>query len=216
MTGFAKFMGAGVAVHQQTEVTAISRVSQGWHLAHGGSSDLFDGVVLTAPAPQSSALVRNEAPEMAHIIDEAEFDPCLALMVGLNTAPMATFACRLEEGDVLSWVARDSSKPGRPRRECWVAQANADWSSENIARPSKEIEELLLPSFLQTVGAAPSDVVHSDAHRWRYARVSRPLGRPFVADRSATLFAGGDWCLGPRVEAAWTSGTEIAKAILES
>jgi predicted NAD/FAD-dependent oxidoreductase len=28
------------------------------------------------------------------------------------------------------------------------------------------------------------------------------------------LYLGGDWCIGPRIEAAWDSGTAIAEAIL--
>jgi renalase len=40
--------------------------------------------------------------------------------------------------------------------------------------------------------------------------------RPFARDTSGTLYAGGDWCLGPRVEAAWSSGEAMAQDILNT
>jgi predicted NAD/FAD-dependent oxidoreductase len=57
-------------------------------------------------------------------------------------------------------------------------------------------------------------VIHAAAHRWRYARVTAPLGQPFLRDASGSLYLGGDWCIGPRVEAAWTSGAAIADDLL--
>ena len=32
---------------------------------------------------------------------------------------------------------------------------------------------------------------------------------------SGTLYLGGDWCIGPQIEDAWTSGTAIAINMLE-
>ena len=37
--------------------------------------------------------------------------------------------------------------------------------------------------------------------------------RPFLCNDDRTLFAGGDWALGARVECAFDSGTAIAEAI---
>ena len=52
------------------------------------------------------------------------------------------------------------------------------------------------------------------AHRWRYARVTDPIGEPFLRDPEARLTLAGDGLLGPRVEAAWLSGVAAAEAIL--
>jgi renalase len=51
------------------------------------------------------------------------------------------------------------------------------------------------------------------AHRWRYALVERPLGEPCLWDEALRLGLCGDWCLGPRVEAAWMSGRALAAAL---
>jgi predicted NAD/FAD-dependent oxidoreductase len=44
--------------------------------------------------------------------------------------------------------------------------------------------------------------------------VKQALGQSFLRSDDGSLYLGGDWCIGPRVEAAWTSGTAIADAIL--
>jgi predicted NAD/FAD-dependent oxidoreductase len=57
-------------------------------------------------------------------------------------------------------------------------------------------------------------VTRAIAHRWRYARVTKALGLPFLRSADAAVYLGGDWCIGARVEAAWDSGTAIANDIL--
>lgn len=42
----------------------------------------------------------------------------------------------------------------------------------------------------------------------------RIVGLPSLASACITLQAAGDWCLGPRVEDAWTSGRAAADALL--
>jgi predicted NAD/FAD-dependent oxidoreductase len=49
---------------------------------------------------------------------------------------------------------------------------------------------------------------------WRYGLVETPLGQSFLTD--GTLWAGGDWCCGPKVQDAWRSGTDIAANILNA
>ena len=51
-------------------------------------------------------------------------------------------------------------------------------------------------------------------HRWRYARVMEALGEPFLWDKDQDLGLAGDWCLGPRVEAAFLSGHRLAGSML--
>ncbi|MEM6933460.1 MAG: hypothetical protein AAF526_07700, partial [Pseudomonadota bacterium] len=67
---------------------------------------------------------------------------------------------------------------------------------------------------LKEIGSTPDRVIHASAHRWRYARVTEPVGRPFLAMEDGSLFAGGDWSLGPDIEHAWASGTAIADEIV--
>ena len=72
----------------------------------------------------------------------------------------------------------------------------------------------MMPQLCDRLGVPLDRATHAVAHRWRYARVTQALGQPFLRNPDATLYLGGDWCIGPRIEAAWTSGTAIADDIL--
>ena len=52
------------------------------------------------------------------------------------------------------------------------------------------------------------------AHRWRYARVERPLGASYWAEKTSRLFWAGDGAFGGGVEGAWCSGERTAAALL--
>lgn len=62
--------------------------------------------------------------------------------------------------------------------------------------------------------AVPLRPSYAEAHRWRFAQVETALGRPCQYDPALRLGAAGDWCLGPRIEAAHDSGLALAQAIL--
>jgi renalase len=95
-----------------------------------------------------------------------------------------------------------------------VAQASGEWSERHLEETPDAIVALMLPMLADAIGVAPRLAVHAAAHRWRYARTVVPLGVPFLCSDDGTLHVGGDWCLGARVEAAWSSGTAIADAII--
>jgi predicted NAD/FAD-dependent oxidoreductase len=52
------------------------------------------------------------------------------------------------------------------------------------------------------------------AHRWRHALVEQPLGLPCLVDEEIAAGACGDWCVAPRVEAAYDSGRALAHSLL--
>lgn len=213
MAALAKAMGAGLTIHQNAQVTAITRNDNGWTLRIGDADHLAARVVLTAPAPQVAPLLGPDHP-LVQALAPVRLAPCLTLMAAIR-AP-APFITRNAPDDDLAWIAQDNSKPGRPKGDAtlWVAQASPDFSTQHLENDPAAIAALMLPLLCDRLGASPDAVTHAAAHRWRYARVTSPLGQPFLATPDATLYLGGDWCLGPRVEAAWTSGTAIASDML--
>ena len=78
-----------------------------------------------------------------------------------------------------------------------------------------DIAALMLPLMCKRLDVTLGRITHAVAHRWRYSRVSKALGQPFVSTPDRTLYLGGDWCVGPDIEDAWTSGTAIAQDLLE-
>lgn len=213
MSALGQAMGAGLQVHQKAEVTALAPAGQGWTLRIGDSVHAAVRVVVTVPAPQVVGILGGGHP-LAAALAPVRMDPCLTLMAAAH-AP-APFLSRRDPEDDLAWIAQDSSKPGRPGGAVtWVAQAGLEFSLAHLERSPDEIAALMLPLLCDRLGIAVDRVTFAAAHRWRYARVAAPLGRPFLRSADATLYLGGDWCLGPRVEAAWTSGTAMADDLLE-
>ncbi len=214
MSALAKHLGQGLEITQLAEVTSVRQVGGGWLVAFGETSETFDKVVLTTPAPQTRTLLGADH-AVTKTIGAASYDPCLTLMVAFAPGQPAPFVTRRDEDDPIAWIALDSSKPGRGGEACWVAQAGPAWSLEHLEADKEEIARLMIPLVCDRLGADPAAITHAAAHRWRYANVSHPLGQAFACTEDQTLYAGGDWCLGPRVEAAWTSGMAIADAILQ-
>ena len=75
----------------------------------------------------------------------------------------------------LSWIARDSSKPGRAAdAETWVLHAAPAWTQAHLGAPGESIVQELLTAFRQATGA--DDLPQfATAHRWRYALPTAPL-----------------------------------------
>jgi predicted NAD/FAD-dependent oxidoreductase len=213
MSALAKALGAGLEVRQDALVATILPGGQGWTLRIADLDHAAAKVVVTVPAPQVAGLLGADHPLVAALAP-VRMDPCLTLMAA--TPAPAPFRSRRDPDDPLAWIAQDSSKPGRPGGAVtWVAQAGLAFSSQHLERSPAEITALMLPLLCDRLGVAPDRMTHAAAHRWRYARVATPLGQPFLRSPDGTLYLGGDWCIGARVEAAWISGTAIADYLLE-
>ncbi|GFR41439.1 hypothetical protein Agub_g2126, partial [Astrephomene gubernaculifera] len=81
----------------------------------------------------------------------------------------------------ISWIARDSSKPGRPAvaggaGEAWVVQAGPQWSNARRGADAARVARELLEEFgrLVQVPLTYADVLHAEAHCWRDAYPLNP------------------------------------------
>jgi len=213
MSAIPKALGAGLDIRQGVKVTRLQQDGEGWLLHLEAGTQRCARLVVTAPAPQVTGLLGVGHPLLADLAS-VRLAPCLTLMAAV--AGPAPFITRHDRDDPLSWIAQDSSKAGRPQGvgALWVAQAGEAFSTANLEKNAKEVAALMLPLLCDRLGVTPDRVTYAEAHRWRYARVTQALGQPFVRSADGTLYLGGDWCIGPRIEAAWDSGTAIAEAIL--
>lgn len=213
MSAIPKALGAGLDIRQGMQVTRLQKDGDGLLLRLKVGTLRAARVVVTVPAPQVAELLGEDHPLVA-ALSPVRLAPCLTLMAAVvATAPFVT---RKDADAPLSWIAQDSAKPDRPQgaATCWVAQAGEVFSRTHLEQTPAEMAALMLPRLCDQLGVTPDRVTHAAAHRWRYARVTQALGQPFLRSPDATLYLGGDWCIGPRVEAAWTSGTAIADDIL--
>lgn len=212
MSALAKALGGGLDIRQGVQVTRVTQTRKGWELHLGDSLLQTRRVIITVPAPQVAGLLGSDHP-LTVAIAPVRMAPSLTLMAAL-TAPTG-FTSRQDPEDPLTWIAQDNSKPGRPQgAPLWVAQASQGFSEIHLEKDPTAITNAMLPLLCDRLGVTADRVIYASAHRWRYARVTQALGRPFLTNVDGTLHLGGDWCIGPRVEAAWQSGTAIAEDIL--
>lgn len=215
MNALVKPLAEGSDLRLSREVAAIRRDGDAWRIL-GPDDDAgegFDVVVCTAPAPQARKLLASE-PEVAAALAGVAMAPCWALMLRFAESVDPGFDLRRTESEDLAWIARNGSKPGRnPRADCWVVHAGPDWSRRHLELDRDLAAALLIEMLPQAFGLRLPRIEGAVAHRWRYARTTQPLGSSFLAFADNSLFLGGDWCLGARVERAFESGLAIARSL---
>ena len=212
--GIAQSAGQGLRIVQNAAVTSVQQEGALWCLTLAdGSQVRAQRVILTVPAPQLGALLGSDH-GVTSTSALVQMQPCLTLMAAARSP--APFTAERDNAQDLAWIAHDNSKFGRAAHglTTWVAQAGLTFSTQHLEKSAEEICALMLPRFCARLGVDAGDIVFSAAHRWRYARADTPLGTPFLHAGAAGLYVGGDWCLGPRIEAAWDSGAAIAADIL--
>ncbi|MBN8616584.1 MAG: NAD(P)-binding protein [Deltaproteobacteria bacterium] len=214
-------LAAGLEVRSSTRARALVRRDRAWWLGLEGAPDAgpFDVVVLTPPAPQSLALL---APHGVFVdaLETIRLAPCWALTLACDASSATALSDAIFTEDdadpVITLLAREGRKPGRAAEGPLVRlvlYASTAFSTEHLERDAEDVARRLVLALQARDGLEALRVRFAHAHRWRFARVSRALGEPCLFDRSRGLGVAGDGLLGPRIEAAWTSGEAIADAI---
>lgn len=205
-------------VRERTRVAAVRRERDQWRLldSRGEVQARCRELVLAMPAPQGRALLSSEAPELTRRIEDFETAPCWAVMLGFEEALPVPFHAAYVNQSPLAWVARNSSKPGRASREAWVLHATPEWSGVHGDLGESEVVAHLLRALENSLDLQDLDPVLAEARYWPHATPIHTLGETFLRDGPLGLSLCGDWCLGPRVEAAYLSGHALAEHLVQS
>lgn len=207
-------LAQGLDVRVATRVRELRQGDSGWSLFAGNESELgiFDTVVVALPAPQATEFLRH-SPTLRDAAEKASMAPCWAGMYAFEEPLALDFDGAFLSGGPLSWVARDSSKPGRPGVESWVIHAGPTWSQENLDLNRTEAAPALLKELRAVFGNTP-DPVFQRAHLWAFALASDPVPSEALFDRDRRVGICGDWCMGGRIEGALLSGLTAANQII--
>jgi renalase len=230
---WAQPLVAAERVLLQTRVTGIAPDSVNpahWQLSAEdaqGSQIIyrgFDQIVMAMPSPQTQALLQTSTrtARLQQQISHVRVQPCWTLMLAFPQAAQAIQAGAGAFGPHwhvahsahhrVSWLARESSKPGRNAVERWTVQANSVWSQEHINDEPARVQAKLIKAFAEITGIR-TEPAHADIHRWLYATTEHALGQNYVLDATSGIALCGDWCIGHRVEDAFISGLELALAM---
>lgn len=244
MNAFAKFMAHGLEVRSGCRVDNVDPIDGQLSLAGraapagttlGPSSNQtsapgevtaefgrFDFVLVCLPPLQAASLIGHLSPALTAAAAQTELWPCFAVGVVPSLAdntqsfPWDGIFVGRDEGrrSALAWLARDSSKPGRPPGERWMLHASPEWSKASLALEFEQVQTALLQEFARLLGRAAFEPEQVFTHRWAFAQVPRPLTQGAALDSSAKLGLAGDWLAGGRVEGAYLSGLSLAEQLM--
>lgn len=216
MSALPKAVAYGLDIRLQRRIVKITTVENMWALTddQGGVASGFDWVVVTCPGPQAQSLIPVASP-LYGVAGGFDYQPCWAAMIGFESPVQWGYDGVALDHDVLAWVARDSSKPGRGDGERWVLHAQPGWSRMNVDTEPEGVLRALRAAFREVSGGLPAETAVGGIHRWLYARSTQVGSRPVNLDPSLRLGLCGDGASGARLEQAWLSGIELARGIAE-
>ena len=214
MNAVIRQMAEPLSVHWGVRVIDLLTHGTSWDVTLDAGSTLgVDALVVALPAEQAAELLRIVAPAWAARGQATSTAPCWTLMLAFDAPlPIETDCIRGDAAETLGWAARNSAKPGRSDLEAWVLQGGPVWSERHIEADVDWVTARLTEAFAEKVGLRLPIPIASSTHRWRYAR-SGVDGGGALWDGERRLGLCGDWLIGPRVEAAWVSGTLLAQRI---
>ncbi|MFL1453724.1 NAD(P)/FAD-dependent oxidoreductase [Marinobacter sp. GN3S48] len=216
MTAVSRALASSVDVRAEVRIATMAREDSGWFLTdttaqrHGP----FDQIILTAPPAQArDLLAASGLQELAQSLDGAvaAMQPCWALAAHFKAAPYDVFEGLRPDNNVLSWVANNSSKPGREGEgQWWVLHATSQWSAANVDTPPAEVIATMLEAFRTVTGTdlSPDETV---AHRWLYARSDSNEQPGCLWFPGEGIGLAGDWLCGGRVEGAFDSASALVR-----
>jgi predicted NAD/FAD-dependent oxidoreductase len=163
------------------------------------------------PAPQTSALLNSFDSGIAELTSQAHMKPCITLLATFDTPQDINFDAAFVNSEIISWIAKNNSKPNRSGLETWTIHTKPEWSEQFIDADNNVVTKLIIEAA-QALGL-DCEKAQLMIHRWRYANGHIPTVPQFHLDSDAQLGLCGDWLHGGRVEGAWLSGYKLANAI---
>ena len=216
MRAIAEHLAEGLDVRVSTRVVAVEPSDAGWRIRLEDETQLVaDGVVLTAPVPQSLALlaagsVRVSAADV-QALQAIRYEPCLAILAALDGASgLGDPGAVLPSAGPIGWIA-DNHLKGVSAIPAVTLHATADFSRTHWDAK----DEIVVAELLRSAGlsARPlADQVH--VQRWKFARPTTIHPERFlVAEGVPPLVFAGDAFGGAKVEGAALSGTAASEAL---
>jgi photolyase PhrII len=227
MNAIGKHLAEGLPIRTATKVTRVVRSDKTYEIfaeckdSFGKEVSLgnYDCILWNCPAPQLVGMVPQDC-SWVPAIEKVRMKPCWASIIAFSSRWDVPFDGAVVHDDTIRWMARDSSKPGRPQElDCWVVQSNHTWAKENLSLSKEDIVSVMLSQLERLTGVKPPEPLYRNSHRWLYADVEVPLSvdgsNPECSwDSEKLLGACGDWYRHKNMEGAMLSGMALAGRVL--
>lgn len=216
MNEIGKFLSRDLDIKFDTAITSIRRKCGLWNLIDNANNAFegYDWVILTAPAPQT-AILAADCGELELLCNEREFLGCFSLMLGFEAPVELPWHAALVRNSDVSWVSVNSSKPDRKSPFTLVVHSTNEWASTHIDGDTDRVREHILSEASLACGRDLRGASHCQLHRWRYANIARQSGPTCFISDEKKIAACGDWFVHGRIEAAFSSASDLASQLGE-
>lgn len=217
MASLAGHLQQDLALCQATIKQLQQNANDDWLLRAEDDSEFgpFRAVVLAIPAECATELL-TVAPSLQQDVARVRMRPCWSVAMTFDQPlPTLVDACFVRDGP-LDWLARNNSKPQRSGNESWVLQSTTSWAEQHMHDLPAQVIAQLKQAMEDITGLTLPPPGSSEARYWPQARPAEQLKWGALAAPRLNLYICGDWCLGGRIENAWLSGRQAAKALLDA
>ena len=215
----AKHLAKDLDVHTSTKIINLKwQENSQWLIqAENGTNFTGDMLIITAPIPQSLALLDSSkitiASELRERLEQVIYHKSIAVLALLEKPsqipePGGLFL----DGNPLSWIASNHLKGISPQGYAITLHAGSEFSETNWETDNEQVVNQLLPIASPWLN---SNVIKYQVHRWRYSQPSTVYGEPYLAVPELSLILAGDAFVEPNVEGAVLSGLAAAKYLLQ-
>lgn len=212
MNQVAKFLSKELDVHINTKIISLNHKDK-WQLTdeQGQQYCGFDWVICTVPSPQAIDLLPKSFAYYSNI-KVVEMRACFSLMLGFErTLPLDFEAAHVIDSD-LSWIALNSHKPQRPGHFTLIVHSSEEYAEAHIDDTREKVKQHLIAETSSIIGCDVDNADYKTIHGWRYANnAKRDQTGIIFLDKEHKLGVCGDWCIGGRVEGAFTSAYNLTK-----
>lgn len=224
MNGLGRQLAHGLDIRKEQRIVALEKWEGRWLLklvspevAIPASAGPFDAVVLALPADQAFTLLAI-APKLQQQIRPVNMAPCWALMLGFQDSLELPFDAAWIQHSRLSWIARDTSKPGHRLGDRWILHATPGWSREHLEDDPERVRDKLSKAFHEATDSWVQPI-YAVTHLWRFAQAEHPLEMDCLWNASLGIGICGDWFSNGlegagRIENAFLSGLALSKEIM--
>ena len=221
MEQLARELARGLDARTTVRITAVTREEDGWRAEDEDERTYHArALVLTAPAPQSLALLDTGGTSLADedraALGKIAYEPCLTGIFEVNSdvGLPAPGAIQRPQANV-SWVADNHRKGISPDAVVLTVQASPTYSRQLWELSDERILSALRVDLMPFIRDS-SNIREAQLKRWRYSlpSVLHP-DRCLLAAGLPPLAFAGDAFKEPRVEGAVLSGLAAGAAVAD-
>lgn len=211
MANFAHHLADGLSLSLNTRIEKLTWAND-WTAQSTSQTFKAQKLILALPPKAAQALLPD-------VVPTAKLLPTTALSVAFDQKLETPFDHAFIENDAIGWMARQpiTRQAERAGRDRWVVHATNAFSYRHRKLPDHQVVERLLMILVTALGLPKlPGVGWSSLTYFEEAFVEVPEGQACMHDPARNLTLCGDWCLGPRCEAALLSGQAAGKAAAQT